>query len=201
MKQGFWTLECLGIAQAGSANAMDSCVGRYSAALISALPVPTVVAVDVPDSTPTNPNLVQAFTRGMTEAGQNTGSPPTAKLALTYQITGQGSGGGGNDSRDPPGGAAGGWSNWSGSNAPWLQGGETAALPGIPSYDMFAPKPAVQSALLFMRAELQPVGSNTPAWIATLQCTLQPVDNQQLAYQLGYLIGGAIGKRIDNNPL
>ena len=84
---------------------------------------------------------------------------------------------------------------------PGLQGGETAALPGIPSYDMFAPKQAVQSALLFMRAQLQPVGSNAPAWIATLQCTLQPADNQQLAYQLGYLIGGAIGKRIDNSPL
>jgi hypothetical protein len=48
---------------------------------------------------------------------------------------------------------------------------------------------------------LQPVGAATPAWIATLQCTLQPVDNQQLAYQLGYLIGGAIGKRVDNSPL
>jgi hypothetical protein len=162
--------------------------------LLSALPVPTAVAVDVPDSTPTNANLVQAFTRGMTEAGQNTGSSPTAKLALTWQITGQG-GGGGNDGNTPDG-TTGDGSNWSG-----LQGGETAALPGIPSYDMFAPKQAVQSALLFMRAQLQPVGSNTPVWIATLQCTLQPVDNQQLAYQLGYLIGGAIGKRIDNSPL
>ena len=83
MKRRFWTLACVGVAQAGSVNAMDSCVGRYSAALLSALPVPTVVAVDVPDSTPTNSNLVQAFTRGMTEAGQNTSSPPTAKLALT----------------------------------------------------------------------------------------------------------------------
>ena len=195
MKWGFWTLACVGVVQAGAVNAMDSCVGHYSAALLSALPVPTVVAVDVPDSTPTNPNLVQAFTLGMAEAGQNTGSPPTAKLALTYQVTGQG-GGGGNDGSDPPGGTAGGW-----SSLPGLQGGETAALPGIPSYDMFAPKQAVQSALLFMRAQLQPVGSNTPVWIATLQCTLQPVDNQQLAYQLGYLIGGAIGKRIDNSPL
>jgi hypothetical protein len=151
MKRRFWTLACVGVAQAGAVNAMDSCVGHYSAALLSALPVPTVVAVDVPDSTPTNPNLVQAFTRGMTEAGQNTSSTPTAKLALTYQVTGQG-GGGGNDGSDQPGGTAGGW-----SNMPGLQGGETAELPGIPSYDMFAPKQAVQSALLFMRAQLQPV--------------------------------------------
>ena len=124
MKRGFWALACVGVAQAGSVNAMDSCVGRYSAALISALPVPTVVAVDVPDSTPTNSNLVQAFTQGMTEAGQNTSSSPTAKLVLTYQVTGQG-GGGGNDGSDQPGGTAGGWSNWSGSNMPGLQGGET----------------------------------------------------------------------------
>ena len=118
MKRRFWTLACVGVAQAGSVNAMDSCVGHYSAALLSALPVPTVVAVDVPDSTPTNPNLVQAFTRGMTEAGQNTSSPPTAKLALTYQVTGQG-GGGGNDGSDQPGGTAGGWSQQLAGAARW----------------------------------------------------------------------------------
>jgi len=189
------------MAQSGSISAMESCVGHYSAALLNALPVPTVVALDIPDSTPTNPNLVRAFTRGMSEAGQGTGVPPTAKLTLSYQVTGQGGGSSNNGGGSVPGGAAGGWSNWSGSNAPWLQGGETAALPGIPSYDMFAPKPAAQSALLFLRAQLQPVGATTPAWIATLQCTLQAVDNQQLAYQLGYLIGGAIGKQVDNGPL
>src|SRR6478736_3719136 len=123
MKRRFWTLASFCVAQAGSVNAMDACVGRYSAALLSALPVPAVVAVDVPDSTPTNANLVQAFTQGMTEAGQNTSGPPTAKLALTYQVTGQG-GGTGNDGSDQPGGTAGGWSNWSGSNMPGLQGGE-----------------------------------------------------------------------------
>ena len=96
---------------------------------------------------------------------------------------------------DPPGGTAGGWSNWSGSNMPGLQGGETAALLGIPPYDTFSPKQGVQSALLFMRSKLQPVGSNTSAWIPTLQCTFQPVDNQQLAYQLGYLIGEAARAR------
>jgi len=201
MKVSIWTLACAGMVPISSVSAMESCVGRYSAALINALPVPTVVGVDIPDSTPTNPGLVQAFTQGMKEAGQNTGTPPTAKLSLTWQVTGQGGGGGSDGGSNPPGGTAGGWSNWSGSNAPWLQGGETAALPGIPSYDMFAPKQAAQSALLFLRAQLQPTGSGEPVWIATLQCTLQPVDNQQLAYQLGYLIGGAIGKRVDNRPL
>ncbi|HET7881311.1 MAG TPA: hypothetical protein VFL55_10530 [Acetobacteraceae bacterium] len=202
MQARLLALACVGFVQIGSAGAMESCVGHYSAALLNALPVPTVVALDVPDSTPTNANLLQAFTRGMSEAGQATGSQPTVKLSLSYQVTGQGGGGGGSDGGSTtPGGTAGGWSNWSGSNAPWLQGGETAALPGIPSYDAFSPQPAAQSALLFLRAQLQPVGASTPAWIATLQCTMQAADNQQLAYQLGYLIGGAIGKRIDNSPL
>jgi hypothetical protein len=34
-----------------------------------------------------------------------------------------------------------------------------------------------------------------------VQCTIQPVDNTQLAYQLGRLIGGAIGKEVNNCPM
>jgi hypothetical protein len=39
------------------------------------------------------------------------------------------------------------------------------------------------------------------AWIATLSCTMQPVDNTQLAYQLGRLIGSAIGKEINTTRM
>jgi hypothetical protein len=191
--------------QAASAKAMDSCTGQYSAAALSPLPAPTVISLDLSGSTITSPNLAQAFTRGMQEVGQQVGTPSNAVLTLSWSITGQGaggSGGNGNGSGSPfAGDNAAGWSNWSGSNAPWLQGGETAALPGIPSYTMFSPRASVQSALLFLRAQLRPTGAGVAAWIATVSCTVQAVDNTQLAYQLGRLIGSAIGKEINTSPM
>ena len=38
-------------------------------------------------------------------------------------------------------------------------------------------------------------------WIATVQCTMQGTDNVLLAYQLGHLLGGAVGKRVDRAPV
>jgi hypothetical protein len=136
----------------------------------------------------------------MQEAGQQMQGPSNAILTLSWSIAGPSGAGNGGGSTSTGGNAAG-WSNWSGSNAPWLQGGETAALPGLPSYTLFSPKPAVQSAILFLRAQVRPTGASVAAWIATVQCTIQPVDNAQLAYQLGRLIGGAIGKEVNASPM
>jgi hypothetical protein len=141
----------------------------------------------------------------MQDVGQQVGSPSNAVLTLSWSVIGQGGGsgtGGGNGIGTPYGGGnPTDWSNWSGSNAAWLQGGETAALPGIPSYTMFSPKPAAQAALLVMRAQVRPSGAGVAAWIATLQCTMQPVANSELAYQLGRLLGSAIGREISQRPM
>jgi hypothetical protein len=141
----------------------------------------------------------------MQDAGQRVGTPSNAVLTLSWNVIGQGGGtgtGGGNGAGSPyAGDNATGWSNWSGGNAAWLQGGETAALPGIPSYSMFSPKPAVQSALLVLRAQVRPTGAGVAAWIGTLQCTIQPVENNKLAYELGRLLGSAIGREISQRPI
>lgn len=187
------------------AAAMDACNGQYSAAALSPLPTPTVISLDLSGSTITPPGLVQAFTQGMQEAGQRVGTPSNAVMTLSWNVIGQGGGsgtGGGNGAGSPyAGDNATGWSNWSGSNAAWMQGGETAALPGIPSYTMFSAKPAVQSALLVMRAQVRPTGAGVAAWIATLQCTMQPVENSKLAYELGRLLGSAMGHEISQSPM
>ena len=188
-------------ALAAPAAAMDACTGQYSAAALSPLPTPTVISLDLSGSTPTAPGLAQAFTQGLQDAGQRVGSPSNAVLTLSWSIIGQ-RGGSGNGTGSPiAGNNATDWSNWSGSNTAWLQGGETAALPGIPSYTMFSPRPAVQSAMLVMRAQVRPAGAGVAAWIATLQCTMQPVDNSKLAYQLGHILGSAIGREINQSPM
>lgn len=195
----------LSLALATPAAGMNACTGQYSAVALSPLPTPTVISLDLSGSTVTAPDLARAFTRGMQDAGQQVGSPSNAVLTLSWSVIGQGGGSGnsGDGGTGTPfaGGNAADWSNWSGSNSAWLQGGATAALPGIPSYSMFSPKPTAQAALLVMRAQVRPSGAAVAAWIATLQCTIQAVDNTQLAYQLGHLLGAAIGREINQGPM
>jgi hypothetical protein len=185
-------------------QAMPSCSGEISAALLQPLPAPTVIALDLRDSTPVNVSLSNAFTNGMREAGAPVGTAPTVKLILTYQVLGQGGGSGGSGPGSNPGLADSsrtGWSSWAGNSQTWLQGGLSAALPDLPRYDMFSPQQAVQSALLVVRAEAHDARTNAIDWIGSVQCTMQSVDNQTLAYQLGYVIGGNMGKRVSRAPI
>jgi hypothetical protein len=194
----------LGLAMciAGPAKAMDSCSGMYSATLLHPLTEPTIVALDLADSSDVSKHLAEAFTNGMQEAGTTVAGAPTVKLRLSYQILGQGgSTNGGGGGLNQGGGAQTGWTGWSGGDAAALQGGQTAALPDIPNFDAFSPKQPVQSALLVVRFEARNVGAEAPDWVASLQCTMQGTDNKTLAYQLGRLVGGAIGKQRSNAPV
>ncbi len=195
---GFGLAVCI----TGPARAMDSCSGMYSATLLHPLTDPTIVALDLADSSDVSKHLAEAFTNGMQEAGTSVAGTPTVKLRLSYQIIGQGgSGNGGGGGLNQGGGAQTGWTSWSGGDATSLQGGQTAALPDIPNFDAFSPKQPVQSALLVVRFEARNVGADSPDWVASLQCTMQGSDNKTLAYQLGRLVGGAIGKQRSNAPV
>jgi hypothetical protein len=122
---------------------------------------------------------------------------PTVKLSLTFSILGQGQGSGPGkpylDKSDT------GWSN--GNNQPWMQGGMTLQMPDIPRYDVFSPQRSSQSGLLELRIEAHDAASNAIDWVGVVQCTLQGSDNQLLAYQLGYRVGEAFGKRVSQAPL
>lgn len=192
---------CIGLVAMGSpqARAMSSCTGTYSAALLQELTRPTVVALDLADSSVVPANLAQAFTDGMRAAGVTVTGTPTVHLRLSYQIMPQGGGGGGRGTSG--GGSVPGWSSWGGGGSASLQGGRTLALPDIPNYSVFSPRQPVQSAVLMLRAEARNTGATRPNWVATLQCTMQGTDNQTLAYQLGRLLGSAIGKRRSNSPV
>jgi hypothetical protein len=186
-------------APTGPARALDSCNGQYSAAALRPLPVPTVVKLDLRDSSPVNVNLAKAFTTGMQQAGLLVDGPPTVKLSITFSILGQGGSSGPGPVQPGGTGTDGGFG--SGTNAPWLSGGITTELPDMPRYDMFTPQQPAQSALLMLRVEANDPSSGTTDWIGSIQCTLLGNDNQTLAYQLGYRIGGTLGKRVDQGPL
>jgi hypothetical protein len=188
------------IAVGGAARAMDTCSGELSASPLRALPVPAVVGLDLADSSTTNSTLAAAFTRGMGAAGaQVQGGSPTVKLRLTWQVLGQGGSnpGSGNNALVPmqPGAQGTGGSIWSGNSQTFLSGGIDRAMPDMPNYDAFSPGQSAQSGLLIFRAEARDASGGTIYWIGSVQCTLTGGDNQTLAYQLGQLIGGALGQR------
>jgi hypothetical protein len=187
------------------ASALDSCSGQYSAALLHPLPLPTVTALDIHDNSPTNVALGQSFMIGLRAAGQATEGAPSAKISVNYQIMGQGNGGpgysGGGLGQGGGAGSQSDWSGWSNGSTDSMRGGQTMALPEFPRYDAFKPRQAAQSALLILRVEVHDAQTNALDWVASMQCTMQGTDDQQLAYQLGYLIGGVMGKRIDRQAM
>jgi hypothetical protein len=199
-------LKTLGIAAAGlcalagGAQAMDTCSGEFSASPLRALPVPAVVGLDLADSSATNTALAGAFTNGMGNAGAQVSGTPTVKLRLTWQVLGQGgSNSGGGNALVPmqPGPEGTGASIWSGNSQTFLQGGIDRSLPDMPNYGVFSGGQPVQSGLLIFRAEARGPDGVTIYWIGSVQCTLKTGDNTALAYQLGQLIGGALGQRRD----
>src|SRR5262245_35181682 len=86
----------LAVCGLGSGHAMPSCTGKYSATLLAPLAQPTIVALDLADSSDVSASLGRAFTSGMQESGVTVSGPATVSLRLTYQVLGQGGGGGGN---------------------------------------------------------------------------------------------------------
>src|SRR4051812_38397277 len=78
------------LAAGGTAQAMDSCIGSYSAALLRPMAAPSVVGLDLSDSSDITARLAEAFTSGMQDAGVSVGGTPNVLLRVTYQVVGQG---------------------------------------------------------------------------------------------------------------
>ena len=170
--------------------ALEGCPGSFVASALQPLPSPLVVALDIANDSPQNQALSQSFANGLQAAGVQIGSPSTARLGVTYNMIGGGSGGG------------------SGGDAPWdysdnsaFQGGVARQLPAFPSSDMFSPSSPPQNSLLILRIDVHNAQTNELDWVAPVQCSMQSGDSQQLAYDLGYLVGTTIGQRVQNRPL
>jgi hypothetical protein len=170
---------------AGGALALDTCRGgEFSGSPLRQLPQPAVVGVDLTDNSPENAGLAAAFTDGMSSAGaQVSGSQAaTVKMRLSWQVLNPGGGGGDSGSS-------------AGVAQPFLQGGPQREAPSIPNNGVITGRQTTQPGLLVFRAEARDPSGATVFWIGLLQCTLQGGENEKLLFELGQLIGGAIGQR------
>jgi hypothetical protein len=169
------------------ASAAPSCQGTYAATSLQPLPERVVVDLDIRDRSPRNLTLAERFLGGVREAGVAVGQDANVLLHVSTSRLGETSSGatrGAERTYSELGGLAG--------------GGMRPRLPPLPTTGMRASRsaPAAQP-LLVLRVDATEGKSTRIAWIATLQCQMTGSDDGGVAQELGRVIGGALGKRVE----
>ncbi len=176
------------------AGAAEVCPGKVASTVLHPLPAPLIVTLTLKDASGAGRGVSRDFGDGLRSAGQRVGAPANARLSLSYRTLSEADNSYRRHQQDfnQPGGPDSGWSDWSGSNAPWLRGGETAALPDFPRYDMFHPRPPGQPGTVVLRAELRNARTGVLDWVGMVQCVPRESGRHSLAWQLGALTGRAM---------
>ncbi len=178
-----FALAGLALLATGPAWGQQLCHGSYSATLLRPLPAPLVVGLDIRDDSPGNLDLAARFKSGLQKAGVATTGTPTAQLNLAVTLTG------GPQRREPFDAPA--------NSFGWMGGGINMQEPNAGRFGRPAAPPPM---LLQIRATLSAAASGPVQWVAVLQCSMRGADDRALAFQIGSLIGQAIGKRVENKP-
>lgn len=180
----------LGVGAAGipwPAGATTACQGTYTTALLQPLPKTVSVNVEVRDRSPRNLGLMRRFLDGARDTGAKIATKPTVLLHISTQRLGK--------SESSPGQAAvSGYQELAG-----MQGGPQMALPDMPSSGFVARTRPPPPPLLFIRVDATPAGSQRIAWSASIQCQLNGSEDQ-LAEDLGRLVGSTLGERTERRP-
>ncbi len=163
--------------------AMDSCSGSYAATILHPLPAPLVVGLVIGDDSPRNVDLAARFKAGMQRAGITVSSVSNAQMTLRVTVSGR------------EGGGNGGRPQQSGAGFSWWNGGADPQLPGQSEFG--GTRQDAVPMTLRLRAEIRRSQADPVAWVATLQCAMQGSDERQLAYDIGTVIGRAIGHRVE----
>ena len=171
----------------GGASATPSCQGTYAATLLQPLPERMVVDLDIRDRSRRNLMLADRFLRGAREAGIAVGPDANVLLHVSTSRLGETSSGatrGAERTYSELGGLAG--------------GGMRPELPPMPATGTRASRPApTAQPLLVLRMDAT-VGTDTrSAWIASVQCRMTGSDEGDVAQELGRVIGGALGKKVE----
>jgi hypothetical protein len=189
LHRSIFGIALIAIAWSGSASAMGSCDGTYSASLLHALPDRPVVSLDVRNPSPRNQRLADRFLAGMREAGVATSTNPNVMLHVTTsQIIDTVGGSGRRAERRSAGLSA-------------LQSGNLRSPPAMPSNRITQPRPSRASPTLDLRLDATRRNESRVSWVAHVQCRATGTDTGQLAQDLGRVLGSALGRRIERRSL
>jgi hypothetical protein len=179
-------VEILAVALAGPAAAMTTCEGTYSAMALLPLPAAIVIGVDVHDRSPENLRLAERFLAGIRKAGVAVGPEPNVLLHVgtsRYNLPL-----GSREARNLP-------------ELSGLQGGVEVGLPAMPDTRFGTPRAVSSPPPLNLRVDATEGQKPRISWTAVVQCRRTSADNGALAEDLGRLIGGALGRRIDRGAV
>jgi hypothetical protein len=175
---------------AGGANALPTCEGTYAAEALRPLPAAIVVDLDIRDNSPDHLRRAKRFLAGIREAGVAVGPKPNVLLSISSSrlaVSPEQSGGGRVDQNS---------SAFSG-----LEGVGDQSLPVIPADRLGATTSPPAPPVMIIRVEAKEAQAATSSWVANVRCQTIGTDDGALAQDLGRLIGGALGKRIERGPL
>ena len=146
-----------------------------------------MVELDIRDRSKRNLMLADRFLTGVREAGVAVGQDANVLLHVSTSRLGETSSGavrGEERNYAELGGLAG--------------GGMRPRPPAMPTTGMMASRsaPAAQP-LLVVRVDATAVKDARIAWVASMQCQMTRSDEGQLAQELGRVIGGALGTKVE----
>lgn len=180
----------LAMGPAIGAAAMTTCDGSYAAESLRPLPANVVVDLDIRDNSPDHIRLAKRFLAGIQEAGITVGPKPNVLLSISssrLEVSSEQTGGGRVDQ------------NASGLST--LEGVGEPNLPTISLAPVATPGQSPAPPVMIIRVEATEANAPRGSWIANVRCEALGSDDGARAQDLGRLIGGALGKRINRGPL
>jgi len=173
---------------AAGAAAMPTCEGTYAAQSLHPLPAKIVAGLDIHDPTPDHVRLAERFLSGMSGAGVSVGPKPSVRLSISSSRL-----------ETPPDRSE---ARMEPSEAEMsgLQGGFQLGLPMIPNARLATPSSPPPPPLLLFHVEVTDVQAARIAWVANVRCQMIGSDDGARAEELGRVLGGALGRRIDRQP-
>ena len=178
----------LAIGLPGGATATPGCVGSYAAEALRPLPAKIVVGLDIRDRSPEVLRLADRFLAGVRDAGIAVGPEPTVLLSVRSSRLDTSSDQSNSRAEEAAPGFAG------------LQGGVRMAMPAIPDTRLGTPASPPAPPLLIFRVEATEPHAAHSSWVANVQCQMTGTDDGARAEDMGRVIGGVLGKRVDRAP-
>ena len=172
---------------AGAALAGDTCSGTMFSGALGPLPKSITIGLLLRDDSPRNLAMAQRFKDGLASGGARVEGIANTQLAITAQFYPANSNFRNNLPTQPAGRATFDW------------GGIPRTAPDQTRMDIRRGSNGGGGAtVLVLRADLRPADSGRVAWSATVRCDVQTTDMNQLAFDLGALLGPTIGKSTPN---
>lgn len=169
-----------------AASASQVCQGTYVTAAFHPLPQHIAVEVAVATPSPRNLELVDEFLNGIRKTGVVTATPGTVVLHVNASLAS---------------------SNADQSQARQqradffgTQGGIKFRLPDMPSTGITSPPAATPLPVRLLRIEATIRRTGQTAWLASVRCRMIGTDEEQLARDLGQLVGKTLGKTTHRQP-